>query len=106
MYLSFQEAHTPFQAPRDNIEKYYNIYKTAGWDKIRDQRFEKQKEMGFWNTNLTLPGRLPPNVSWDSLSSEQKNYAAMVMAVHAGDDRAIGQECGKDDRLPKVHRQI
>ena len=95
MYLSFQEAHTPFQAPRDNIEKYYNIYKTAGWDKIREQRFEKQKEMGFWNTNLTLPGRLPPNVSWDSLSSEQKNYAAMVMAVHAAMIEQLDKNVGR-----------
>ena len=32
-----------------------------GWDKIRDQRFEKQKELGFWPSNMTDPGRLPPN---------------------------------------------
>ena len=95
MYLSFQEAHTPFQAPRDNIEKYFNIYKTAGWDKIREQRFEKQKEMGFWNANLTLPERLPPNVSWDSLSSEQKNYAAMVMAVHAAMIEQLDKNVGR-----------
>lgn len=95
MYLSFQEAHTPFQAPRDNIEKYYNIYETVGWDKIREQRFEKQKEMGFWDSNMTLPSRLPPNVSWDSLSQEQKSYAAMVLAVHAAMIEQLDKNVGR-----------
>ena len=45
------------------IEKYYNIYKSIGWDKIREQRFDRQKELGSWPSNMTLPPRLPPNVS-------------------------------------------
>ena len=46
-YLSFQVAHSPFQSPQENIAKYDKIY-SVGWDKIREQRFEKQKELGFW----------------------------------------------------------
>ena len=37
------------------IEKYYNIYKSIGWDKIREQRFDRQKELGSWPSNMTLP---------------------------------------------------
>lgn len=95
MYLSFQEAHTPFQAPRDNIEKYYNIYRSDGWDKIREKRFDMQKEIGFWDSNTTLPQRLPPNVSWDSLSEKQKDYAAMVLAVHAAMIEELDRNVGK-----------
>ena len=47
-YLSFQVAHYPFQSPQENIANYDKIY-SVGWDKIREQRFEKQKELGFWN---------------------------------------------------------
>jgi arylsulfatase A-like enzyme len=95
MYLAYQEAHTPFQAPRDNIMKYYNMYKSMGWDKIREQRFEKQKELGYWSSNTTQPARLPPNVKWDSLSQDQKNYAATVLAVHAAMIEQLDKNVGR-----------
>jgi arylsulfatase len=40
-YLAFQVAHTPFQAPQEYITKYKEVYH-AGWDEIREQRFEKK----------------------------------------------------------------
>jgi len=39
-YLASQVAHTPIQAPRENIDKYYGG--------IREQRFDKQKELRIW----------------------------------------------------------
>jgi arylsulfatase A-like enzyme len=81
-YLAFQVAHSPFQAPPELIDKYDKIY-SVGWDKLREQRFEKQKELGFWPSNMTDPGRLPPNQTWESLTDDQKTYAARVLAVHA-----------------------
>jgi arylsulfatase A-like enzyme len=82
-YLATQVAHTPFQAPRDDIEKYYNMYKSMGWDKIREQRFDKQKELGIWPSNMSLPVlHLPSLQPWDTLSTEQKDYAARILAVH------------------------
>jgi arylsulfatase len=82
-YLAFQVAHSPFMAPsKAIIDKYDKIY-GVGWDKIREQRFEKQKELGFWPSNMTDPGRIPPNESWESLTDDQKAYAARVLAVHS-----------------------
>jgi arylsulfatase len=81
-YLAFQAAHTPFMARPEFIAKYDKIY-SVGWDKIRKQRFEKQKELGFCPSNMTDPGRLPPNQVWDRLSNDQKAYAARILAVHA-----------------------
>ena len=60
MYLAFQVAHSPFMAPAESIGKYDKIY-SAGWDKIRELRFEKQKELGMWPANMTLPNERPPN---------------------------------------------
>ncbi|MFZ0553992.1 MAG: arylsulfatase, partial [Nitrososphaeraceae archaeon] len=82
MYLAFQVAHSPFQAPADKIEKYSQIY-SSGWDTIREQRFEKQKELGIWPANMTLTKGLPPNVEWDSLTQEQQNYSSQILAVRA-----------------------
>lgn len=81
-YLSFQVVHSPFQSPQENIAKYDKIY-SAGWDKIREQRFDKQKELGFWDADMKLPDRIPPNQPWTELSPEQQAYAARILAVKA-----------------------
>jgi arylsulfatase A-like enzyme len=94
-YLAFQVAHSPFMAPTELVDKYDKIYSSAGWDKIREQRFEKQKELGFWPSNMKDPGRLPPNVVWDSLTSDQKAYAARVLAVHSAMIEYMDQNIGR-----------
>jgi arylsulfatase A-like enzyme len=93
-YLAFQVAHSPFMSPPELIDKYDKIY-SVGWDKIRDQRFEKQQELGFWPSNMTDPGRLPPNQVWDSLTNDQKDYAARVLAVHAGGIEQMDKDIGR-----------
>ncbi len=82
MYLAFQTAHSPFQAPQESIKKYEGVY-NVGYDNIREQRFEKQKELGIWPANMTLPKRLPVLPSWDSLTPDQKEYRTKVLQVHA-----------------------
>jgi arylsulfatase A-like enzyme len=71
MYLAYTAAHSPFMVPQTNLEKYEKIY-NAGWETIREQRFEKQKELGIWPANMTLPQRLPPNQPWDSLTQDRR----------------------------------
>ena len=93
-YLAFQVAHSPFMSPPELVDKYDQIY-SAGWDKIRDQRFEKQKELGFWPSNMTDPGRLPPNQVWNDLTNDQKDYAARVLGVHAGGIEQMDKDIGR-----------
>ena len=93
-YLAFQVAHTPFMSPPELVDKYDKIY-SVGWDKIREQRFEKQNELGFWPSNMTDPGRLPPNKAWDSLTDDQKSYAARILAVHAAMIEYMDENIGR-----------
>lgn len=92
-YLSFQVAHSPFQAKEGTISKYDTIF-SKGWDELRKQAFENQKTFGFWPENMTLPERIPPNQPWIELSQEQKDYVVRILATHASMiedmDRAIG----------------
>ena len=81
-------------SPPELVDKYDKIY-SAGWNKRRDQRFEKQKELGFWPSNMTDPGRLPPNQVWDSLTNDQKDYAARVLALHAGGIEQMDKDIGR-----------
>jgi arylsulfatase A-like enzyme len=94
MYLAFQVAHSPFMAPPGTVEKYDQIY-SAGWDKVREQRFEKQKELGIWPANMTLPQALPPNTQWDSLTQQQQEYAVRLFAVRAAMIENMDQNIGR-----------
>jgi arylsulfatase A-like enzyme len=94
MYLAFQVAHSPFMSPPETIEKYSNIY-SAGWDQIREQRFEKQKELGIWPANMTLSPGQPQNEPWGSLNQNEKDYAAKILAVRAAMIENMDQNIGR-----------
>jgi arylsulfatase A-like enzyme len=82
MYLAFWNLHMPIQAPQDYIKKYDGVY-DIGWDKIREQRFEKQKELGLIPQNMTLPPRNSNVPAWDTLSPEEQKQEAKKMAIYA-----------------------
>ncbi|MEZ6120955.1 MAG: hypothetical protein R3C28_30905 [Pirellulaceae bacterium] len=52
------------QAPQSEVEKYRGKYK-VGWDEIRQQRFQRQRELGLFDANVTPANRLmmfPPGI--------------------------------------------
>ncbi len=68
-YIAFNAPHYPLQAPKEDIEKYLGRY-DAGWEALREERFEKQKRLGMFPKNMELP-KLPHHMkSWDSLSKK------------------------------------
>ena len=93
-YLSFQVAHTPFQAPQEYIKKYVNMY-DIGHDKIREQRFEKQKSLGIWSKDMDFPKYNPAITSWSNLTKDQQEYRSKVMAVHAAMIDNMDENIGK-----------
>lgn len=93
-YLSFQVAHSPFQSPQEDIAKYDKLY-SVGWDKIREQRFEKQKELGIWPQDMKLADKIPPNQPWEKLSPQQKAYASRILAVRAVMIEDMDQNIGR-----------
>lgn len=82
-FLAHTAPHAPLQVPREYSEKYMATY-GAGWDEIRAQRFERQKELGIIPNYLELPARWSMVKSWNSLSAEEQRTEAKKMAVYAG----------------------
>jgi arylsulfatase A-like enzyme len=82
MYLSFQVGHSPYQAPQAYINKYQGVYQ-VGYDKIREERFAKQKELGLWPANTSVPKAIPGVPEWNNLTLEEQNYRAKILAVRA-----------------------
>ncbi|MEO6787554.1 MAG: sulfatase-like hydrolase/transferase, partial [Chthoniobacteraceae bacterium] len=58
LYLAQGAAHFPLRAPADVIAKYRGNY-MAGWDKLREQRYEKQKQLGLIDPKWPLAPRPP-----------------------------------------------
>ena len=93
-YLAPQVAHTPFQAPTELIKKYEGVY-DGGWEKIREQRFEKQKELGIWPANMTLPKSYPPLPNWDNLTNDERQERSQIFAAHAAMIEDMDNNIGK-----------
>ena len=100
-YLAFIAPHFPLHAPQDVIQKYKERY-LRGWDKIREERFARQKKIGLIKTTLSKlepkvgppyafpdaikklgPGEIDRPIPWDQLSGKQKEFQATKMAIHA-----------------------
>jgi arylsulfatase A-like enzyme len=93
-YLAFQVAHTPFQAPDEYVKKYEGVY-DGGWEKIRDQRFEKQKELGIWPANMSLPQSFPTFSDWNALPKDEQKQRSQIFAAHAGMIEDMDYNIGK-----------
>ena len=86
MYLAHYAPHRPLQAPKERVEACRQRYK-VGYDVLRQQRFDRQKEMGLMNAGDTLPihqkefeGGRP---AWISLTPEQQEAWITEMATYA-----------------------
>ncbi len=102
MYLSFWNVHYPIQAPQEYIKKYEGMY-DAGWDKIREQRFENQKKLGLISEDMVLPPRNNWVPTWDSLNATQQKQESKKMEIYAAMLNSIDDNLGRTiDHLKKT----
>jgi arylsulfatase len=109
LYLAYNAPHFPLHAPPAEIAKYARVYE-QGWDKIRDARYARQKQLGLLDERWPLTPRsvIPPNVvanlhgwsnkanpAWDSLPAERRTDLARRMAVFAAMVDRMDQNIGR-----------
>ena len=92
MYLAYTAPHWPLMALPEDIDKYKDVYQ-VGWEKIRNDRYERQKKMNLFPGNSDFLSDRQFKDSWES--NPNKEWDARAMAVHAAMvdrmDRGIGQ---------------
>lgn len=82
-YVAYNAPHSPLHAPRENVEKYYDRYR-AGWEALRQQRFERLQAMGMIDERFKMT---PPGAEvrqWEKLPASTQELEARRMAAYAG----------------------
>jgi arylsulfatase A-like enzyme len=103
LYLAFTAPHWPLHAHDQELAKYKDKY-LMGWDKLREQRFARQKASGLIPASWQLPPRDPGIPAWGSLSEEQKKSSAALMSSYAAMIDRIDQKLGDLFATLKKHQ--
>ncbi len=78
VYYATAAGHAPQQATPEWIAKFKGQF-DQGWDRVREETFARQKELGVIPPDANLTPRPKEIPAWDEASPrEQKVYAAMM----------------------------
>lgn len=83
LQLALGATHAPFQAPREYIEKYLEVF-TKGWDQTRVDRLRRQIEAGLVPEGTELAPRNGGVPAWEELDAEQQKVYVHLQAAFAG----------------------
>ena len=94
LYVAYTAAHWPLHALPKDIERYKGRY-SMGWDKLREKRYRRMKELGIISADTPLSPRHPNVPPWEK--AEHKDwqerrmevYAAQVTSMDAGIGRIV-----------------
>lgn len=114
-FVAFTSPHFPLHAPAGDIAKYKGRY-AKGWDVARSERWERIQQMGLVQGSLSAlepeigppyrhfsdpakeqlgPKEVDGELTWESLTEEQKAFQALKMEIHAAMVDRMDQEIGR-----------
>jgi arylsulfatase A-like enzyme len=94
LYIAPGATHQPHHVTQDWIDKYRGQF-DQGWDKLREQTFARQKQLGVIPANARLtprPKELPP---WSSIDAEQRKLLTREAEVYAAFLSQTDHEIGR-----------
>jgi arylsulfatase len=94
LYLAYNAPHWPLHAKPEDIRKFVGKY-MAGWDEIRRQRFQRQLEIGLFDSDLGLSERDSRVRPWIEVDSAQKVRSDYRMAVYAAQVYCMDYNIGR-----------
>lgn len=94
IYYAPGAVHAPHHVPKEWIEKYKGKF-DGGWQKLREETFARQKEMGVIPQNAQL-APMPKDIkAWETLSKDEKALFALQMETFAGFTEHTDVEVGR-----------
>ena len=83
VYFSTGCSHSPHHVGQSWADKYKGQF-DQGWDKLREETFARQKQLGVVPADAELTPRDEAFPAWDGLSDKLKTFYARQMEVYAG----------------------
>src|SRR5690606_36618354 len=111
LYFAHTSVHGPIQAKDADMDRYRGSYE-AGWNAIREQRFERQKQMGVIPAHAELPGDDLdlPIPRWEHLDEADRRLFAAHMEAYAAAvdevDQSVGALVAHLEELGELHNTI
>ncbi|MDP3584755.1 MAG: arylsulfatase [Thiobacillus sp.] len=82
-YFAPGATHAPHHVPKEWADKYKGKF-DAGWDKLREETFARQKKLGVIPADCELTPRPKDVPGWDDMPEEFKPVLRRQMEVYAG----------------------
>ena len=103
MYFAPGATHAPHHVPAEWADKYKGKF-DAGWDKVREETFARQKALGVIPADCELTPRHKEIPSWDDMPDDLKPVLRRQMEVYAGFLEYADHHVGRlFDSLEKLH---
>ena len=94
MYWAPGGVHGPHQVFPEWTDKYKGKF-DQGWDKLREEIFARQKQLGWIPANAELTPRAPTMPSWDSIPKSERPFQLRLMEIYAGFCEHTDAQVGK-----------
>jgi len=108
-YFSTGCSHAPHHVSQAWAEKYKGRF-DQGWDKLREETFARQKELGVIPQDAELTPRDEAFPAWEDVPDKLKTYYARQMEVYAGfsenADHNVGRVIDAIDELGELDRTL
>jgi arylsulfatase len=83
VYFAPGATHAPHHVPKEWADKYKGKF-DQGWDKLREETFARQKQLGVIPSDCHLTARHKEIPAWDDMPENLKPVLRRQMEVYAG----------------------
>ncbi len=108
-YFSTGCSHAPHHVAKEWADKYKGTF-DQGWDKLREETFARQKELGVIPADAELTPRNEAFPAWDDVADDLKPFYARQMEVYAGysenADHNVGRVIDAIDELGELDNTL
>lgn len=92
LYVAYTAPHWPLHALPEDIEKYKGQF-DAGWDVLREKRYQRMLELGIIDRDWPLSPRDEEAMVWEDV--EDKQLMSLKMAIYAAQIDRMDQGIGR-----------
>ena len=83
VYFAPGATHAPHHVPKEWADRYAGRF-DAGWDALREETVQRQRQIGVIPADAALTPRPPEVPAWDDMPDDLKPVLARQMEIYAG----------------------